>query len=130
MSKIEWVIKQAKFVFEDSDEYEMWKKEQKVFFEFAPTQADDSGENLFSDAESLEFDKEIDAESGSFSVSLEDDGPIITASCALEIPDKISEDALEEWSSEHAGWESSSINLGDYDAYISGDDGGEWRFSE
>jgi hypothetical protein len=42
----------------------------------------------------------------------------------LEVPDKISEDALEEWSSEHAGWESSSINLSDYDAYISGDDGG------
>ena len=40
----------------------------------------------------------------------------------------LNEEILEEWASEKGGWASCSIDLGEeVEAYITEDDGGDWR---
>ncbi len=125
-----WHIDRAKFTFSDPSEYKEWKKEKKVFFEFSPSSADDGGEAVFVDPESSEDDFEIDEHRGTVKVKLEKDGPVITAWVAVsaEIVDGLDEEALNEWSNDQGGWSSCSIHLGDFDASIEEDDGGDWRF--
>jgi hypothetical protein len=126
-----WHIDRAKFSFDDAAEYEEWKKEKKVFFEFSPSQSDDSGESIFADASECEDDFEITLEKGKVAISLEDDGPVISAwvKVKADLVEELDEEALSEWSSEQGGWASCSIYLGPYDASITEDDGGDWRFA-
>lgn len=127
-----WHIDRAKFSFDDADEYEEWKKEKKVFFEFSPSQSDDFGEAVFADPSECEDDFEVTADRGKVSITLEEDGPVVSAwvKVSAELVEDLDEDALSEWSSDQGGWASCSIYLGPYDATISEDDGGDWRFAE
>ena len=62
-------------------------------------------------------------------MTLEDDGPVISAWVAVQVQttEDFDDDALQEWASEEAGWASASIYLSDVDATITEDDGGDWR---
>jgi transposase-like protein len=125
-----WHIDRAKFSFSDPSEYKEWKKEKKVFFEFSPTGADDGGEAVFVDPDSAEGDFEVTEGRGTIKVKLEKDGPVITAWVGVdaETVDGLDEDTLSEWANDQGGWASCSIHLGDFDASIEEDDGGDWRF--
>jgi transposase-like protein len=125
-----WHIDRAKFSFSDPSEYKEWKKEKKVFFEFSPTGADDGGEAVFVDPDSAEGDFEVTEGRGTIKVKLEKDGPVITAWVGVdaETVDGLDEDTLSEWANDQGGWVSCSIHLGDFDASIEEDDGGDWRF--
>ena len=126
-----WHIDRAKFSFSDPSEYKEWKKEKKVFFEFSPTGADDGGEAVFVDPDSAEDDFEVNESRGTIKVNLEKDGPVITAWVGVdaETVDGLDEDTLSDWANDQGGWASCSIHLGDFDASIEEDDGGDWRFS-
>ena len=127
-----WHIDRAKFNFEDSSDYEEWKKTKSVFFEFSPSASDDMGEAIFVDANDVEDDFEVTNENGTLSISLEEDGPLISAwvKVSAELVDDLDEEALSDWSADEGGWASCSIYLGDFDAQIVEDDGGEWRLPD
>jgi len=124
-----WHIDRAKFVFEDAEEYEQWKKEKKVFFEMDPSGADDGGDELFDDPEEGYAEFEVDDSNGHVSISLEDDGPLITAwiKWTPNLREDVGEDEVIEWGEDMGGWFAGSISLGDVDASISEDDGGGIR---
>jgi transposase-like protein len=130
-TELVWHIDRAKFSFDDPDEYEEWKKDKKVFFEFSPSQSDDFGEAVFSDPSECEDDFEVTADRGKVSITLEEDGPVVSAwvKVSAELVDDLDDEALSEWSADEGGWASCSIYLGPYDASISEDDGGDWRFA-
>jgi transposase-like protein len=123
-----WHIDRAKFSFDDADEYEEWKEEKKVFFEFSPSQSDDLGESVFADAAECDDDFEVTADRGKVSITLEEDGPVVSAwvKVGADLAEDLDEETLSEWSSDQGGWASCSIHLGPYDASISEDDG-DWR---
>lgn len=126
-----WHIDRAKFVFSDPSEYKDWKKEKRVFFELSPTGADDSGEAVFSDPEAACDDFEVTESRGLVKIKLEKDGPLITAwvGVSAEIVEGVDADALSEWANDQGGWASCSIHLGEFDASIEEDDGGDWRLA-
>lgn len=127
-----WHIDRAKFNFEDPSDYEEWKKTKSVYFELSPSAADDMGEAVFVDVDDAEDDFEITKETGTLSITLEDDGPLISAwvKVKAELVDDLDEETLSDWSSDEGGWASCSIYLGDFDAHIVEDDGGDWRLPE
>ena len=124
-----WHIDRAQFAFEDPDEYEEWKRNKKIFFEFSPGQADDFGEDLFDDSEGQSTHFEITDHNGKVSVDLAENGPVITVwvNVSVTVNDDFDEERLIEWSDEMGGWASSTIDLGEYEAVITQDDGGDWR---
>ena len=124
-----WHIKRAKFLFEDASEYEAWKKEKKVYFEMDPSGSDDGGEELFDDPSDGYAEFEIDDTKGNVSISLDDDGPVITAwvKWSPKLRDGVSEDEVLEWGADMGGWYAGTISLSDVDASISEDDGGDLR---
>lgn len=125
-----WHIDRAKFVFSDPSEYREWKKEKKVFFEFSPANSDDGGEAVFVDPDTAEDDFEITEDRGVVKIKLEKDGPLITVWVGVTAPtvNDLDEELLNEWANDQGGWASCSIHLGDFDATIDSDDGGDWRF--
>ena len=129
MKKLLWHIDRAAFRFENPDDYDTWKIEKKVFFEFSPSHSDDAGDELFESPEKQETHFEVTEENGEVSITLEDEGPVITAWVLVEaaITENFNEEFLEEWSSDMGGWASSTIDLGEYEAVIVEDDGGDWR---
>lgn len=126
-----WHIDRAKFLFEDASEYEAWKKEKKVYFEMDPSGSDDGGEELFDDPSDGYAEFEIDDSNGNVSISLDDDGPVITAwvKWSPNLRDGVGEDEVLEWGADMGGWYAGTISLGDVDASISEDDGGDIRSS-
>lgn len=124
-----WHIDRAKFVFDNPEDYDEWKKTKSVFFELSPSASDDMGETVFVDASEVEVSYEITGDLGKVSITLEDDGPIISAwvKVSAELVEDLDEETLMEWSSEQGGWASCTIYLGEYDASIIEDDGGDWR---
>jgi hypothetical protein len=127
-----WHIDRAKFVFSDPAEYKQWKKEKKVFFEFSPMGADDSGEAVFAEAETAEDDFEVTEDRGLVKITLEKDGPVISAWVGVlaETVGDLDQETLTDWSNDQGGWSCSSIYLGDFDVSIVEDDGGDWRLVE
>jgi hypothetical protein len=132
MAKLIWHIDRAKFAFDDAAEYDSWKEEQKVRFEWSPSSADSAGENLFEEAYDIEMDFEITKPDSELKVTLEDDGPVVSAWVAVEVQTTgdFDDEAFEEWASEEGGWASASIYLSDVDATITEDDGGDWRLAK
>ena len=126
-----WHIDRAKFVFEDASEYEAWKKDKKVYFEMDPSGSDDGGEELFEDPSDGYAEFEIDDSNGNVSISLDEDGPVITAwvKWSPNLRDGVGEDEVLEWGADMGGWYAGTISLGDVDASISEDDGGDIRSS-
>jgi transposase-like protein len=127
-----WHIDRAKFVFSDPAEYKKWKKDKKVFFEFSPSNSDDGGEAVFADAETAEDDFEVTEDRGLVKISLEKDGPVISAWVGVlaETVDDLDQDTLTDWSNDQSGWACSTIHLGEFEASIVEDDGGDWRMVE
>jgi hypothetical protein len=126
-----WHIDRAKFQFDNQEKYEEWKGHKKVFFEFSPGNADDSGEDLFADPNGQEAHFEVTKDKGDISVSIEDEGPVISAWVHVQarVNEEFEEDRLFEWSGDMGGWASSTIDLGEYEATILEDDGGDWRLA-
>ena len=124
-----WHIDRAKFYFDDPEEYEAWKKDKKVFFEFSPSQSDDCGQSVFADAGESGDYFEVTPDRGVISISLEDDGPEVSAWVQIKakLIDELDEETLSTWSGDEGGWASCSISLGPYDAFITEDYGGDWR---
>ena len=81
------------------------------------------------DAESAAIDIEVTPENSKTSISLEDDGPVITAwvKWSPTLAEGIGEGDVVEWGQDMGGWQAGSIYLGDYDANIVEDDGGDLR---
>lgn len=127
-----WHIDRAKFVFSDPSEYKQWKKEKKVFFEFSPTNSDDGGEAVFVDADAAEDDFEVTEDRGLVKITLEKDGPVISAWVGVlaETVDDLDQETLTDWANDQSGWACCTIHLGDFDASIDEDDGGDWRLVE
>lgn len=127
-----WHIDRAKFVFSDPAEYKQWKKEKKVFFEFSPSGADDGGEAVFADADAATDDFEVTEDRGLVKITLEKDGPVISAWVGVlaETVEDLDQETLTDWSNDQGGWSCSSIYLGDFEASIVEDDGGDWRLVE
>ena len=127
-----WHIDRAKFSFEDQEEYLAWQANKSVFFEIDPSASDDGGEDIFENPEDAATEFEVNAENGKVSISLEEDGPIISAwvQWSPNLAEGIGEDEVVEWGQDMAGWESGSIYLGDVDASIVEDDGGDIRVLE
>lgn len=124
-----WHIDRAKFVFSDPAEYKQWKKEKKVFFEFSPSNSDDGGEAVFADAETAEDDFEVTEDRGLVKIKLEKDGPVITAWVGVlaETVEELDQEMLTDWANDQGGWACSTIHLGEFEASIVEDDGGDWR---
>lgn len=129
MTKLIWHIDRAHFHFEEPQEYTKWKENKVVRFEFSPSQADDPGESLFEDAFDIEIDQEVKEPESTVNIMDDENGPVISAWVTVEVEttDEFSEDGLSEWANEEGGWASASIYLGEYDAQITEDDGGDWR---
>jgi len=129
MTKLVWHIDRAKFLFEDPKDYTEWKKSPDIFFEFSPSSADETGENLFSEAYDIEIYEQVTEPKSKISITLNDDGPIISAWVTVDVDttEDFDEDSFIEWSTESGGWYAGSISLGDFDASITEDDGGDWR---
>lgn len=127
-----WHIDRAKFTFSDPSEYKAWKKTTKVFFEFSPTGADDGGEAVFVDPDASSDDFEVTEDRGLIKINLEKDGPVITAWVGVlaETVEDLDEDTLNDWANDQGGWASCTIHLGEFDASIEEDDGGDWRMVE
>lgn len=127
-----WHIDSAQFEFNTPDDYEVWKESKKVFFEFSPAEADDFGEDLFIDPENQGTHFEITEDNGNLKIDLGEKGPIITAwvQVSAKVNDEFDEDHLLEWAAEFGGWASSTIDLGEFEASITEDDGGDWRLGE
>jgi hypothetical protein len=127
-----WHIDRAKFVFSDPAEYKKWKKEKKVFFEFSPTGSDDGGEAVFADPEASDDDFEVTEDRGLVKVKLEKDGPVITAWVGVlaETVEELDQEMLTDWANDQGGWACSTIHLGEFEASIVEDDGGDWRLVE
>lgn len=132
MTNLVWHIHRAKFVFDDTNEYEAWKKTKTVRFEMDPTMSDDGGDEILADPENSAIDIEVTDDVGKVSVSLEEDGPAITAwvKWSPSLADGVSEDEVIEWGDDMGGWAAGSIYLGEYDATITEDDGGGIRALE
>ena len=72
MKKLLWHIDRAAFRFENPDDYDTWKTEKKVFFEFSPSQSDDAGNELFANPEKQETHFEVTEENGEVSISIKE----------------------------------------------------------
>jgi len=127
-----WHIDRAKFVFSDPAEYKQWKKDKKVFFEFSPSNSDDGGEAVFADAETADEDFEVTEDRGLVKIKLEKDGPVITAWVGVlaETVEELDQEMLTDWANDQGGWACSTIHLGEFEASIVEDDGGDWRLVE
>jgi len=121
-----WHIERANFVFDDLAEYEEWKINQKVYFEIDPTNSDDHGAAILDDPKEGIAEFEVNETNGAVSITLEDDGPVISAWIGWEpkLRDGIGDDEVLQWSEEMSGWFTGTISLGDFDASITEDDGG------
>ena len=121
-----WHIERAKFIFEDMDDYEKWKEFKRVHFEIDPSGADDAGSELFDEPQDGFAEFEINDTNGALSISLEEDGPVISAWVGWEpkLRHGIGDDEVLQWSEEMGGWFSGTISLVDFDAPITEDDGG------
>jgi hypothetical protein len=124
-----WHIKGARFRFDDPVAYGAWTDEKKVYFSFNPTFSDDKGAAVFWDAKTAAGYFEITEDRGTLSIALGEDGPVITAwvKVRAELVEGVDGDALSAWSSEQGGWATAIIDLGQYEAELHWDDGGDWR---
>lgn len=121
-----WHISRARFSFEDLNEYEKWKQEEKVSFEIDPSNSDDRGAGLFEDPKDGCADFEVNESNGALSISLADDGPIISAwiGWTPRLREGVGEEDVLRWAEEMGGWFSGTITLSGFDASITDDDGG------
>ena len=127
-----WYITDAAFEFEDPDDYENWKQDPKVFFEFNIEDTDDGGRRVFKNPEKVKKSIELnDDDPHELEVTLAETGPVISARILVNEPlnEELTAEDLEEWSSEMNGWFAASMLLGE-DAHIISDDGGSWELSE
>jgi hypothetical protein len=129
--KLIWHIDRARFEFSDTSEIEDWAKTKTVNFEFAPAQSDNGGDSVFKDPEGAAGYFEVTKDRGEVKFDIESDAVVVSAWVTIDVDvvDEFDEDVLEEWASEYGGWACSTIDLGDVDAYISEDDGGDWRIA-
>jgi len=129
MTKLIWHIDRAKFQFEDEADYESWKADPQVFFEFSPSSADDAGENIFVDPFEIEIYEQVTEPNSKVAIIFEGDGPVVSAWVAVDIEttEEFDQESFDEWSSDGGGWYAGSISLGDFDAHVTEDDGGDWR---
>lgn len=132
MTKLVWHIDRAIFEFSDAEEYREWSENPIVRFEWTPSGADEPGEDLFVDPFDIEIDMAVTDVNGKLKISEGESGPVISAwiEVDVETTDDFSVESLEEWANEQGGWASASIYLDDADAFITEDDGGDWRVAE
>lgn len=129
MTQLIWHIDRAKFEFEDANDLSEWMKNPEVFFEFSPSSADEPGEELFEDVFDMEIYQKVEGGASKVSFTVEDGHAIVSAWVAIDVEtsEDFDEESFSEWAEEYGGWYSASISLGDFDATITEDDGGEWR---
>ena len=128
--KLIWHIDRAKFEFSDQSEIISWENNPVVNFEFSPAESDDGGESVFADADSASNYFALTSDNSKYTFSRDGDHIVISAwvRVDVEVTDEFDEDLLDEWANENGGWASCSIDLGeDVDAFITEDDGGDWR---
>ena len=124
-----WHIDRARFEFSDPSEIEEWQKTKQVNFEFSPSESDDGGESVFVDPANSGDYFSVTPDKGELKIEIEESAVVISAwvKVEAEVVDDLDEDILGEWEAEYAGHACATIDLGDADAYITEDDGGDWR---
>ena len=87
---------------------------------------------MFVDADAAEDDFEVTEDRGLVKITLEKDGPVISAWVGVlaETVDDLDQETLTDWANDQSGWACCTIHLGDFDASIDEDDGGDWRLVE
>jgi hypothetical protein len=128
--KLIWHIDRASFEFSDSSEIDNWESNPAINFEFSPGESDDGGESVFANPDEASKYFALNNANSHFSFTREDSNLIVTAWVRVdeEVIEGLNEEILEEWASEKGGWASCSIDLGEeVEAYITEDDGGDWR---
>jgi len=102
------------------------EKRAEGFFELDPFNADDRGKDLFEDPKDGFAYFEVNETNGALSITLEDDGPVISAWIGWDpkLREGIENEDVLRWSEETGGWFSGTINLGNFEASITEDDGG------
>lgn len=131
MTKLIWHIDRAKFVFDNKDDFMKWQENPEIFFEFSPSSADEPGEELFEDVYDIEIYRKVDDEESKVSFTVEADGVTVSAwvAISIETTEDFNEESFSEWAEDFGGWYSASISLGDFEASITEDDGGDFRIN-
>lgn len=129
MTTLIWHIDRAEFKFENTEKITQWKKNPEFFFEFTPSTADVPGENLFQDVYDVDIYQKIEGKNSIVKVAFQNEKIIVSAWVVVDVAttEEFNEKDFAEWAYEYGGWFSATISLGDYEATIIGDDGGEWR---
>lgn len=132
MTHFIWHIDRAKFDFEDRRDYESWQDERKIFFQIDPSLSDAPVLQLFRPPDWGYEEFELTSENSKTAIGLGESGPIISA-WILWQPELQANVALQDvldWAAELAGWQSGSLSLGDFEATLTEDDGGDVRIFE
>lgn len=124
-----WHIDRARFEFSDPSSLKEWLKTKEVNFELSPQESDNGGESIFVDPAESGAYFPVTPDKGELKIEIEESAVVISAwvKVEAEVVDEFDEDILGEWEAEYAGHSCATIDLGDADAYISEDDGGDWR---
>lgn len=135
---VEWYINKCVFEFEDSANYEKWKAEPKIFFEFLPSEATDKGAAVLGGPSGETIIFEVTQDVASVAIYEDDDGPCITMSIFFpldgdtygkHIPFRKDLDnaTLRNWHENLEGHYSGHIGLGFDDANLVQDDYRGWK---
>lgn len=127
--KIYWSVYDAQYEFEDEDDLAQWKTTKELTFEFNIGDTDDGGSSVFKTPDKVNQSFDVkDGQKHKIEISISDTCVNITATICLEedLVDGITEEQISEWSEDMNGWFSASLLLGDFDAHVVSDDGGEW----
>lgn len=73
--------------------------------------------------------QKIEGDDSVVKVAFQYDKVIVSAWVVVDVAttEEFDEKDFAEWAYEYGGWFSATISLGDYEATITEDDGGEWR---
>lgn len=136
---IEWYVKKCLFEFADSESYENWKKNPKVYFEFSPTNSSDKGAAVLNSPTDKFTTMEITADNAAISIFEDDGGPCISASVffpldgdknvVIDFREDIDAEALRDWQNDNGGYYCGNLDLCVDDADTVKDEGGGWRIT-
>lgn len=122
---IAWFIEGAQFIFDDPKQYKKWKRKKHIEFEFWAENSTDNGKSILagSDPQTLCI-YEVTSDIADVEIELGPDGPVISARIEvfLEVRDDLTEEILDHWTEDLAGFATATIQIDD-DAVLDTDDG-------
>lgn len=124
-----WFIDRAEFCFDDPKQYKKWKRKKHIEFEFWAGNSTDNGKSILAgtDPQTLCI-YEVTSDIADFEIEMGIDGPVISAQIEvlLEVREDLTEETLEHWTDELAGFATATIHIDD-DAALETDHGNGFR---